>query len=161
MKKVGLFYTDKGYSYIKCTKEDCLNWGGLAICDDCNKTMEDEIYLIYVLGLALCKDCFENWLKRSVRYEEDLYNQSQNHIKFYKRYGFEVFEENEMVAFVGTTPDREVYSVEIGRIKKLCDNGAFVYYHTGDTAAKTDYKDLYKIKNKYAIKNLGGKEIDI
>lgn len=160
MKKVGLFYTDKGYSYIKCTKEDCLNWGGLAICDDCSKSFE-EGYLVYVLNRALCPECFNDWIKRSVGYEEDLYNQSQNHIEFYERYGFEVFEENEMVAFVGMTPDREVYKVEIGRIKKLCDNGAFVYYHTGDTAAKTNYKDLYKIKNAYAIKNLGGKEIDI
>ena len=59
------------------------------------------------------------------------------------------------------TPEKEIYAVEVGKIKRLCDDGAFVYYHTGDTAAKTNYKDLYKIKNAYAIKNLGGKEIDI
>lgn len=70
------------------------------------------------------------------------------------------FKEGEYVVYIGMTPDKEIYAVEIGKIKRLCDNGAFVYYHTGDTAAKTDYKDLYKIKNEYAIDNLGGVNID-
>lgn len=71
------------------------------------------------------------------------------------------FKEGEYVVYIGMTPEKEIYAVEVGKIKRLCDDGAFVYYHTGDTAAKTNYKDLYKIKNAYAIKNLGGKEIDI
>ena len=68
------------------------------------------------------------------------------------------FKEGELVAFIGKDPDGEIYSVEVGKIKKICKDGAFVYYHTGDTAAKTNYKDLYKIKNVYAINNLGGNE---
>lgn len=68
------------------------------------------------------------------------------------------FKEGEYVVYIGMTPEKEIYAVEVGKIKRLCDNGAFVYYHTGDTAAKTEYKDLYKIKNVYAINNLGGKE---
>ena len=68
------------------------------------------------------------------------------------------FKEGALVAFIGKDPDGEIYSVEIGKIKKICKDGAFVYYHTGDTAAKTNYKDLYKIKNAYAINNLGGNE---
>lgn len=66
------------------------------------------------------------------------------------------FKENEIVAFIGKTPTGEIYDIEIGKIKRLCNDGAFVYYHTGSTAAKTDYKDLYKIKNAYALDNLGG-----
>ena len=66
------------------------------------------------------------------------------------------FEIGELVVFIGKAPDGEIYSVEVGKIKRLCKDGAFVYYHTGDTVAKTDYKDLYKIKNAYAIDNLGG-----
>ena len=66
------------------------------------------------------------------------------------------FKEGEIVAFIGRNPEGEIYTVELGRIKKLCNDGAFVYYHTGDTAAKTNYKDLFKIKNAYAINNLGG-----
>lgn len=68
------------------------------------------------------------------------------------------FKEGELVAFIGKDSDGEIYSVEVGKIKKICKDGAFVYYHTGDTAAKTNYKDLYKIKNAYAINNLGGNE---
>lgn len=70
------------------------------------------------------------------------------------------FKEGEYVVYIGMTPEKEIYAVEIGKIKRLCDDGAFVCYHTGDTAAKTNYKDLYKIKNAYAINNLGGKEND-
>ena len=71
------------------------------------------------------------------------------------------FEEGELVAFIGKSPNGEIYTVEVGKIKRLCQKGAFVYYHTGDTAAKTDYRDLYKIKNAYAINNLGGTSNDI
>jgi len=66
------------------------------------------------------------------------------------------FKEGEIVCFIGKAPDGAIYSVEIGKIKRLCKDGAFVYYHTGDTPAKTNYEDLYKINNLYAINNLGG-----
>lgn len=47
---------------------------------------------------------------------------------------------------------------EIGRIKSLRDDGAFVYYHEGDTAAKTPYDCMHKLTNGYCIKEttLGG-----
>ena len=47
---------------------------------------------------------------------------------------------------------------EIGKIKKLTDDGAFVYYHEGDTASKTPYDCMHKIINAFTIKNtsLGG-----
>lgn len=72
----------------------------------------------------------------------------------------EKFKEGELVVFIGKNPDGEIYTVEIGKIKRLCKDGAFVYYHTGTTAAKTNYKDLYKIRNAYAIGNLGGMSND-
>ncbi len=65
------------------------------------------------------------------------------------------FKEGELIVFIGKDPEGKIYSIEVGKIKKLCKDGAFVYYHTGDTAAKTDYKDLYKIRNAYAVNNLG------
>lgn len=71
------------------------------------------------------------------------------------------FKENELVAYIVKDLDGNIYNVEVGKIKRLCRDGAFVYYHTGSTAAKTDYKDLYKIKNEYAINNLGGTNNDI
>lgn len=49
-------------------------------------------------------------------------------------------------------------SFEIGKIKRITDNGAFVYYSSGDTAAKTPFDCLRKIINAYTIKSvsLGG-----
>lgn len=41
---------------------------------------------------------------------------------------------------------------EIGKIKSLHDNGAFVMYHEGTTAAKTPYENMHKIINGYCIK---------
>lgn len=48
---------------------------------------------------------------------------------------------------------------EIGRIKKLCEDGAFVCYHEGETAAKTPYDCMHKLLNRYVITktSLGGK----
>lgn len=47
---------------------------------------------------------------------------------------------------------------EIGRIKRLTPDGAFVWYSEGDTAAKTPYELLQKIANAYVITQttLGG-----
>lgn len=68
------------------------------------------------------------------------------------------FKIGELVVYIGKNHDGEIYTVEIGKIKKLCKDGAFLNYHTGETAAKTNYSDIYKIKNSYVIQkeNLGG-----
>lgn len=63
---------------------------------------------------------------------------------------------DDLVVFIGKTIDNEIYAVKVGKIKRLCKDGAFVYYHTDNIAAKTNYKDLYKIENAYALDNLGG-----
>ena len=49
-------------------------------------------------------------------------------------------------------------SFEIGRIKRLTDTGAFVYYSRGETAAKTPYDHLFKLDNAGCIDGmqLGG-----
>ena len=52
------------------------------------------------------------------------------------------FKVGEHVLFIGKDPYGEIYTIEIGRIKKLCKDGAFVYYHAGETAAKTNYSDV-------------------
>jgi len=48
--------------------------------------------------------------------------------------------------------------VEIGKIKRIARDGAFVYYHEGDTAAKTPFDCMMPIINAYTIKDtsLGG-----
>ena len=47
---------------------------------------------------------------------------------------------------------------EIGRIKRVADDGAFVWYHEGETAAKTPFDCMHKLRNAYAVKetSLGG-----
>jgi len=47
---------------------------------------------------------------------------------------------------------------EIGKIKRIVDDGAFVWYHSGETAAKTPFERMHKIANEYVIgeTSLGG-----
>ena len=47
---------------------------------------------------------------------------------------------------------------ELGRIKTLTENGAFVAYHSGETGAKTPYDLIYPLINEYVIQktSLGG-----
>lgn len=47
---------------------------------------------------------------------------------------------------------------EIGRIKSLREDGAFVAYHGGETGAKTHYEDMHPLVNDYCIEKttLGG-----
>ena len=40
---------------------------------------------------------------------------------------------------------------EIGRIKRITEDGAFVYYSSGDTAAKTPFECMHKLVNRYVI----------
>lgn len=47
---------------------------------------------------------------------------------------------------------------EVGKIKRVVEDGAFVFYHEGETAAKTPFDCMYPIENEYCIKqtSLGG-----
>jgi hypothetical protein len=47
---------------------------------------------------------------------------------------------------------------ELGRIKSIKDDGAFVAYHEGETGAKTPFSHMHKLINKHCIKEttLGG-----
>lgn len=47
---------------------------------------------------------------------------------------------------------------EIGKIKRITEDGAFVWYHEGDTTAKTPFDCMHKLVNAYTIKetSLGG-----
>ncbi len=76
-----------------------------------------------------------------------------------------------MEVFRGKNPETEYHEgelilyqngthFEIGKIKRIVDDGAFVYYHDGETAAKTPFDCMRKIANAYTIKktSLGGGE---
>ena len=47
---------------------------------------------------------------------------------------------------------------EIGRIKAIVEDGAFVAYHDCETGAKTDFRSMHKLVNEYTIEktSLGG-----
>lgn len=47
---------------------------------------------------------------------------------------------------------------EIGKIKRVCKDGVFAYYSSGDTAAKTPFYCMHRLINDYVITktNLGG-----
>jgi hypothetical protein len=49
-------------------------------------------------------------------------------------------------------------SYELGRIKSLRPDGAFVAYHSGETGAKTPYDKMLPLMNAYVIEKttLGG-----
>lgn len=65
------------------------------------------------------------------------------------------FEVGELIIYVNG--DR----YEIGKIKRLCNDGAFVYYHQGDTASKTPYDCMHKLTNAFCITStsLSGGEV--
>lgn len=47
---------------------------------------------------------------------------------------------------------------ELGRIKSLREDGAFVAYHEGETGALTPYSHMHKLINRHCIKDtsIGG-----
>lgn len=57
----------------------------------------------------------------------------------------EQFEEGEYIIYVNG--DR----YEIGKIKRIVEDGAFVWYSSGDTAAKTPFDCMHKLVNAYCI----------
>lgn len=63
------------------------------------------------------------------------------------------FKEDELIIY--QNGDR----FEIGKIKRVVEGGAFVYYHSGDTAAKTPFDCMHKLENACCIPftTLGGK----
>ena len=66
------------------------------------------------------------------------------------------FKEGDLVVYAPIDDNGDFYKFELGKIKSInkSKKTAFVYYHTGETAANTD---LIRITNQGLIKtNLGG-----
>lgn len=62
------------------------------------------------------------------------------------------FKEGQLIIYVNGD------SYEIGKIKRIVDNGAFVYYSSGETAAKTPFDLMHPLINAHCIgeTSLGG-----
>lgn len=61
-----------------------------------------------------------------------------------------MFNPNDYIVYV----NGDIY--EIGRIVSTHEDGAFVCYHEGETAAKTPYECMHRLTNGYVITSLGG-----
>lgn len=84
-------YTPQGYSYVDVSLEECLNWGGLGICDGCNTGPHQNLKLIWALHDTYCNKCFNNWLERQKNYskedvEYDIKLQKSHDKKYYECY---------------------------------------------------------------------------
>ena len=88
MKKIE--YTKVGYSYVKVSPIENLQWGGLCICNGCDNTfIQNDMYLVFVLTDTYCEKCFKEWEKRSENYkkqeiEEDIALDREMAYKWYK-----------------------------------------------------------------------------
>ena len=62
------------------------------------------------------------------------------------------FHEGEYIVYVNGD------KCELGRIKSIRPDGAFVAYHSGETGAKTPYDMMHPLVNEFVIKEtlLGG-----
>ena len=109
----------------------------------------DRLYLFYAEELrrrlaidekevkAVCSEC--SWKSRDACSVCDLRDERK-------------FKEGQLVVYKNGS------RYEIGRIKRIVEDGAFVYYHEGETAAKTPFDCMFPIENEHCIKqtSLGG-----
>ena len=68
------------------------------------------------------------------------------------KYGDDVFHPGDYIIYQNGD------SYELGRIKSLRPDGAFVAYHSSETGAKTPYDVMHPLQNAYTIEKttLGG-----
>lgn len=65
------------------------------------------------------------------------------------------FKEGQLVIYIGAN------GYEIGKIRRIKDDkSAFIWYHSGDTAALTDFDLISPIVNDYCIQDLINKEVE-
>ncbi len=60
----------KKFIVFETSLDECLSWGGIGVCDHCNKKASTG-YLVAVLNHWVCKECYDNWLINAINYPED------------------------------------------------------------------------------------------
>lgn len=73
----------KGFKVIEVSFIECVQWGGLGICDSC-ATPALKGYYVAVLNQVLCEDCYKEWCERAIYYPEDKRIEERN-FKQYKQ----------------------------------------------------------------------------
>lgn len=76
------FVNKIGYTVYKITAQECMQFGGLGICDECN-TFSKVGYLVPVLNHFMCPKCYSEWLSYAKFYGEDLEFQNY-YIRYYE-----------------------------------------------------------------------------
>lgn len=56
---------------IETSLKECLDWGGIGICDNCATPHPTKGYYVAVLNLWLCPKCYQEWKIRAKWYKED------------------------------------------------------------------------------------------
>lgn len=65
------------------------------------------------------------------------------------------FKEGQLIIYKGSN------GYEMGKIKRIKDNkSAWIWYHSGDTAALTDFDLISPLINDYCIQDLLNKEVE-
>jgi hypothetical protein len=61
----------KNFKVIEVSADEVIEkFGGLGICDWCNKNFSNFFY-IPVLNQCYCQECYDNWMKRAINHKED------------------------------------------------------------------------------------------
>lgn len=78
---------EKGFLVIEITRAEMVNklaqYWCIGVCDSCMSSTEVGYY-IAVLNRWFCKDCYNEWMQRAVRYTEDIPYEERNY-ETYKR----------------------------------------------------------------------------
>lgn len=64
---------------IETSLKECLDWGGIGICDNCTTLHPNKGYYIAVLNQWLCPKCYEIWKLSAKWYPEDEHIEIRNY----------------------------------------------------------------------------------
>lgn len=79
------FKIDVGWTIYEVSNDEIFRWGGMCICDSCNQdVLGYKSFLIPVMNVCYCKNCFDDWKRSSSFYKEDL-KAEKNNIDYYDK----------------------------------------------------------------------------
>lgn len=78
---------DKGFLVMEITRAELVSkfakYVFIGVCDSCMDSPEVGYY-VAVLNRWLCKKCYDEWMQRATRYQEDIPYEERNY-EIYKR----------------------------------------------------------------------------
>lgn len=79
----------KGFKVIKLAKREVLDlwgkFGGVGICERCNKIPDKGGYYVACINDYLCENCYKDFIKSATYYPEDEYFENMNFQEVKKR----------------------------------------------------------------------------